>query len=113
MNTRNDPSNDLGLTDVNGGCACCGTGSTSAASGSSTAAAPIDGSYGVVGMTCGHCVSSVTEEISEIAGVTAVDVDLRAGGTSTVTVSSSVALDDATIRAAVEEAGYEVVELPR
>ena len=114
MNTRkDDSSNDLGLTDVNGGCACCGTGSTSAASESNTVTASTDASYGVVGMTCGHCVSSVTEEISEITGVTGVDVDLSVGGTSTVTVSSSVALDDAIIRAAVEEAGYEFVELPR
>jgi copper chaperone len=59
--------------------------------------------YTVAGMTCGHCVASVTEEISEIDGVTAVAVDLPTG---TVTVSSSEPVADADVRAAVEEAGY-------
>ncbi|HEY4603540.1 MAG TPA: heavy-metal-associated domain-containing protein, partial [Blastococcus sp.] len=36
--------------------------------------------YTVVGMTCGHCVSAVTEEVSQVPGVTAVDVDLASGG---------------------------------
>lgn len=60
--------------------------------------------YTVTGMTCGHCVTSVTEEISEIAGVTAVDVDLASGRT---TVSGEGFTDD-DVRAAVREAGYEV-----
>ena len=42
----------------------------------------------VSGMTCGHCASSVTEELSEIPGVTSVDVDLHAGGTSPVSITS-------------------------
>lgn len=62
--------------------------------------------YTVTGMTCSHCVASVTEEVSEIAGVTAVDVDLDSGR---VRVTSDAPVDDATVRAAVEEAGYEVV----
>ncbi|MEQ3553037.1 heavy-metal-associated domain-containing protein [Pseudonocardia nematodicida] len=61
--------------------------------------------YTVTGMTCQHCVSSVTEEIGEIAGVTGVDVDLPTGA---VTVTSTEVLSDDAIRAAVEEAGYEV-----
>ncbi len=61
--------------------------------------------YTVTGMTCGHCVASVTEEISEIDGVTDVAVDLPTG---TVTVTSSGPVDDADVRAAVEEAGYQV-----
>jgi copper chaperone len=61
--------------------------------------------YTVVGMTCGHCVTAVTEEVSAVPGVTAVDVDLATGG---LTVSSTDPVDDGAVRAAVEEAGYEV-----
>ncbi|WP_327045330.1 copper ion binding protein [Microbispora sp. NBC_01189] len=65
--------------------------------------------YTVTGMTCGHCVSSVKEEVGEVPGVTGVEVDLAAG---LVTVESDDPLDTAAIRAAVEEAGYEVVDHP-
>ena len=61
--------------------------------------------YTVVGMTCGHCVTAVTEEVSQLPGVTAVDVDLAGGG---LTVTSDVPVDDSAVRTAVEEAGYEV-----
>ena len=61
--------------------------------------------YTVVGMTCGHCVNAVTEEVSQLPGITGVDVDLATGG---VTVGSDAAVDEAAVRAAVEEAGYEV-----
>ena len=57
----------------------------------------------VTGMTCGHCVASVTEEISELAGVEGVEVDLPTGS---VTITSSQALDPADVKTAVEEAGY-------
>ncbi|MGW0073105.1 heavy-metal-associated domain-containing protein, partial [Streptosporangium sandarakinum] len=60
----------------------------------------------VKGMTCGHCVSSVKEEVGEVAGVTEVDVDLATG---LLTVTSESPVDAARINAAVEEAGYEVV----
>ncbi|MFF4773357.1 heavy-metal-associated domain-containing protein [Microtetraspora fusca] len=63
--------------------------------------------YTVKGMTCGHCVSSVKEEVGEVAGVTGVEVDLATG---LVTVESEGPVDAATITAAVEEAGYEVVD---
>jgi len=59
--------------------------------------------YTVTGMTCSHCVSSVTEEISELPGVSNVDVELGSGA---VTVTSDTELDTGTVRAAVEEAGY-------
>ena len=62
-------------------------------------------SYTVVGMTCGHCVNSVTEEVSAVPGVTAVDVDLASGG---MTVTSESPVDESAVLAAVEEAGYEV-----
>jgi copper chaperone len=62
-------------------------------------------SYTVRGMTCGHCVRAVTEEISQVHGVRAVEVDLATGG---VTVTSDRALSEPEIRAAVTEAGYEL-----
>lgn len=62
--------------------------------------------YTVDGMTCGHCVASVTEEVSKLDGVTGVDVDLASGR---VTVESDRPLDDAAVAAAVDEAGYTVV----
>jgi copper chaperone CopZ len=61
--------------------------------------------YTVVGMTCGHCVNAVTEEVSQLPGVTGVDVDLASGG---LTLSSEGPVDETAVRAAVEEAGYEV-----
>jgi copper chaperone CopZ len=57
----------------------------------------------VTGMTCGHCVASVSEELSELDGVEAVDVVLESGD---VTVTSAVPLDRAAVEAAVTEAGY-------
>lgn len=60
--------------------------------------------YTVVGMTCGHCVSSVREEVSEVDGVRSVDVDLDSGR---LVVSGQGFADDA-VKAAVEEAGYEL-----
>lgn len=64
--------------------------------------------FSVTGMTCGHCVASVTEELQELAGVDGVKVDLVAGGTSTVTVTSAQPITDDAVRAAVEEAGYQL-----
>ncbi len=61
--------------------------------------------FTVTGMTCGHCVASVTEEVSEIAGVDRVDVALETG---TLTVTSADPVDAAAVRAAVEEAGYQL-----
>ncbi|ROS44718.1 heavy-metal-associated domain-containing protein [Amycolatopsis thermoflava] len=61
--------------------------------------------YTVTGMTCGHCVASVTEEVGEIPGVTDVAVDLPTGK---VTVTSEIALTTDAVRAAVEEAGYQL-----
>ena len=61
--------------------------------------------YTVAGMTCAHCVAAVTEEVERIGGVTSVGVALDGGRLAV----EGEALDDASIRAAVEEAGYEVV----
>jgi copper chaperone CopZ len=65
--------------------------------------------YSVTGMTCSHCVSAVTEEISRIDGVDTVAVDLNAGGDSRVTVTSTAALPVAAVREAIDEAGYTLV----
>ncbi len=59
----------------------------------------------VTGMTCGHCAASVTEEITEIDGVEGVEVDVPTGQ---VTVTSAAPLDVAAVKAAVEEAGYQL-----
>jgi copper chaperone len=62
-------------------------------------------SYTVTGMTCAHCVSSVTEEVQDIPGVESVDVVLETGA---LTVTSSRPVDDDAVKAAVEEAGYQL-----
>ena len=62
-------------------------------------------SYAVNGLTCGHCVSAVTEEVSAISGVTDVLVDLVAGGTSTLTMTVEGPVADDTVAAALDEAG--------
>jgi copper chaperone CopZ len=64
--------------------------------------------YEVRGMTCGHCVNAVTEELTGVPGVREVEIDLEAGGTSRVRVVSEQPLDVETVRAAVDEAGYEL-----
>ncbi|GAA4409429.1 heavy-metal-associated domain-containing protein [Fodinibacter luteus] len=61
--------------------------------------------FPVTGMTCGHCVNAVSSEIKEIAGVTVVSVDLVAGGTSTVNVTSAVPVSETDVAAALDEAG--------
>jgi copper chaperone len=61
--------------------------------------------YTVTGMTCGHCVSSVTEEVQEIPGVEKVGVVLQTGA---LTVTSSQPVDDDAVQRAVEEAGYQL-----
>jgi copper chaperone len=57
----------------------------------------------VAGMTCGHCVDSVTEEVAELPGVRSVDVVLETGA---LTVDAEPPLPDDAVRRAVEEAGY-------
>ncbi|MFB9659038.1 heavy-metal-associated domain-containing protein [Glycomyces mayteni] len=62
--------------------------------------------YVVKGMTCGHCAGSVTSELTALPGVSGVDVALDTGK---VTVTSEGALTEDQVRAAVDEAGYELV----
>lgn len=62
--------------------------------------------YQVDGMTCEHCARAVSQEITQLDGVTGVEVEVVDGGTSSVRVDSEVALDLDDVRAAVDEAGY-------
>jgi copper chaperone len=61
--------------------------------------------YTVTGMTCEHCVHAVTEELSGLAGVSEVEVDLVPGGQSRVTVTSEAGLAEPEVAAALDEAG--------
>jgi len=102
--------------------ACCGSGNTTHVTPQHTtglmnhqsptkeqAMSTVSTTIEVSGMTCGHCVSSVSEELESLAGVESVDVDLNAGGVSTVTITSAKPLSPAEIGEAVAEAGYLVV----
>jgi copper chaperone len=62
--------------------------------------------YTVTGMTCGHCVQAVTDELTSLDGVQQVDVELSSGA---VTVVSDDPLDREAVAAAVDEAGYALV----
>lgn len=64
----------------------------------------------VEGMTCGHCVKAVTQEISGLEGVHEVTVDLVVEGLSTVTITADNALLSEDLASAVKEAGYSLVE---
>jgi copper chaperone CopZ len=96
---------ELGLKDENAGCACCAVPSNTEAS-TPTAASSSSEEVLVAGMTCSHCVSSVSDKLTAVDGVESVDVDLNAGGISRVTIHSAAPVDHAAVRAAVEEAGY-------
>ncbi|MCA5894500.1 heavy-metal-associated domain-containing protein [Isoptericola sp. NEAU-Y5] len=63
---------------------------------------------GVTGMTCANCVAHVTSDLKDVAGVEDVTVELNVGGESEVAVFSDEPLDEAALREAVDEAGYEV-----
>ncbi|MFF0516798.1 heavy-metal-associated domain-containing protein [Streptomyces sp. NPDC004250] len=63
--------------------------------------------YLVIGMTCEHCVASVTEEVSQVPGVEEVDIDLIAGSVAV----DGTNLDDMSLRVAITEAGYQVTVL--
>ncbi|MBE9404809.1 heavy-metal-associated domain-containing protein [Brachybacterium sp. Marseille-Q2903] len=69
--------------------------------------------YGLTGLTCGHCVNAVTEEVSAIEGVSDVTVDLVTGGTSTLTLTTDREVSKDALAAAVDEAGdYQLTDAP-
>ena len=88
---------------------CCGSGSCGSGT---TSDVQIEGTgatttiYKVSGMTCGHCEGAVSKEISALAGVSAVTAVAKTGE---VSVTSAAPLDEEAVRAAVDEAGYELV----
>jgi copper chaperone len=65
--------------------------------------------YYVHGMSCGHCVRAVTEELAALDAVSAVEVDLHPDANSKVTVTSATPLADEDVAAAIDEAGYDFV----
>jgi copper chaperone CopZ len=90
------------------GCACC------APAGAAPAArveheASVTAEFGVAGMTCQNCVSHVTADLTGLDGVRGVEVDLVAGGVSTVRVLSDEPIDAAAIAEVVADGGYELV----
>ena len=101
---------DLGLKDTNAGCACCAAPAAADTPAATDTAVTED--ILVTGMTCSHCVSSVTEELTAIDGVENVTVDLNAGGTSRVTIHSVAPIGSEELKAAVEEAGYALAGTP-
>ncbi|MFC9944464.1 heavy-metal-associated domain-containing protein [Streptomyces pratensis] len=86
------------------GSCCSSTGSCN--DGAAGTQAGVSTVYEVKGMTCGHCEGAVSEEISGIEGVTSVKAEAATGR---VTVTSATPLTEDAVRAAVDEAGYELV----
>jgi len=85
-------------------CACCAPADSAPATEASVTA-----EYRVAGMTCGNCVSHVTADLSELDGVRGVEVELVAGGVSTVRVASDHVLDPSVVAETVADGGYELV----
>ncbi|MEU0164152.1 heavy-metal-associated domain-containing protein [Streptomyces iakyrus] len=95
------------MTDQKTSGSCCSTdGSCHSGAASDVQGVGVTTVYKVSGMTCGHCEGAVSQEISALDGVTAVTAVAKTGE---VTVSSAAPLDEEAVRAAVDEAGYELV----
>ncbi|MBG7698753.1 heavy-metal-associated domain-containing protein [Streptomyces sp. MC1] len=95
------------MTDqTNSGSSCCGSCGTGAATDVQVHGVGVTTTYEVSGMTCGHCETAVSKEISALDGVTAVTAVAETGE---VKVTSTAPLDQEAVRAAVDEAGYELV----
>lgn len=117
MNDNLSAQPGLNLLGQSSGGGCCGGGACGCGHGAAEASAPTQGqaiegveaSFLVSGMTCGHCVSSVTEEVGALEGVMNVSVDLNASGASRVTVQATHPIDADALRTAVADAGYEIV----
>lgn len=107
-------STSLPLLDTSAGDGCgCGCGCGTAVDPTAKSEQPTTSkgtdmttqTYAVTGMTCGHCEHAVSSELKTLDGVTDVFVDLVAGGTSSVTVTSTQPLEQAQVTAALDEAG--------
>ncbi|MDT0453401.1 heavy-metal-associated domain-containing protein [Streptomyces hesseae] len=84
---------------------CCTPGGSCGSSAAADVQVGVTTVYKVTGMTCGHCEGSISQEVSALAGVTSVKA---VAATGLVTVTSTGPLDDEAVRAAVDEAGYEL-----
>jgi copper chaperone CopZ len=95
------------MTDQKTSGSCCSTdGSCNSGAAPDVQGVGVTTVYKVSGMTCGHCEGAVSQEISALGGVTAVTAVAKTGE---VTVTSAAPLDEEAVRAAVDEAGYELV----
>ncbi|MFJ6697827.1 heavy-metal-associated domain-containing protein [Streptomyces sp. NPDC091272] len=103
MTAETQPST-AGTAQDSGSC-CSPSGSCGPAGAADDQAGAVTTVYRVTGMTCGHCEGAVSAEISEIEGVGSVTA---VASTGQVTVVSAGPLDEAAVRAAVDEAGYEL-----
>ena len=100
----------LPVLEAEGSCRCCNATEGTSTTTTLKESAMNTQSFPVTGMTCGHCVGAVTSELKNVAGVTQVKVDLVAGGTSTVTVTSDAPVNEQDVAAALDEAGdYQLV----
>ncbi|MGX1757477.1 heavy-metal-associated domain-containing protein [Streptomyces lydicus] len=86
---------------------CCAPEDSCHSGGTDVRVGEVTTTYRVTGMTCGHCEGAVSSEIGELAGVSSVQA---VAATGLVTVTSKAPLDEDAVRAAVDEAGYELVE---
>ncbi|MEU2334688.1 heavy-metal-associated domain-containing protein [Streptomyces sp. NPDC006654] len=94
------------MTEQTNSSSCCGGGSCGSGAVTDVQGIGVTTVYKVSGMTCGHCEGAVSQEISALDGVTSVTAVAKTGE---VTVASAAPLDEAAVRAAVDEAGYELV----
>lgn len=102
-------TNELPVVETDSSCACCSGETSTDATTAAVDANLVQATYAVTGMTCGHCATAVSGELQEVEGVSTVQVDLVAGGISTVSVASQQALTDEQVRVALAEAGdYEL-----
>lgn len=85
-------TNELPVAEAGSSCACCSGETSTGATTRDTDQNLVQATYAVTGMTRGHCATSVSGELQELEGVSAVRVDLVAGGISTVSVASQEAL---------------------
>jgi len=104
----------------NSGCACCAPSAATSEPASSASSEdvivvpqgstkPVTQAYDIAGMTCGHCVGAVTDELRALSSVSDVHIDLGAGGTSTAVITSTSAVPAADAAAAGDEAGYQLI----
>ncbi|MFE1772961.1 heavy-metal-associated domain-containing protein [Streptomyces sp. NPDC059008] len=91
---------------MNENSSCCTPEDSRHSGGTDVQVGEVTTTYKITGMTCGHCEGAVSSEIGEISGVSSVQA---VASTGLVTVVSKAPLDEEAVRAAVDEAGYELV----